>query len=394
MRNLGKYILIIFILFTGVYAKEHKDPFKFTMKAEKKEVYVGEPLKVTFEFTYPIDITIAEANFAPPTFHDFWIKAGKDVPNTIKNGQHTYHLDYIVTPQKAGALEIEPARMDIGVLKSKQRNTLRFDRVKWKSIFSNALHIKVKPLPEGVNLFGHYTIEAKVDKNSTKANEPVNLTVTVKGSGNIEDIDNFQINSDVAAVYADKAKHNVKFKKGKQEAVMTQKFAFIADKDFTIPSFSLTYFDSDAHKVKTVQTQPIPIHVRNSIAKSTTAKLEKKEDLFSPALSNNRFWFIALLGGFAGGVAFTLLWINRKKIFHKPKAQTPLAQRIQKAKSDKALLALLLPYSGKSEKIDAIIKQVEENVYRGAKHPVNRKKLAQNFDEYVTITQNDHDILL
>ncbi len=395
MQNPGRYLFIIFMIFTTLAAAP-KPKFSFTMQADKTDAYIGEPVKITFLFKYPVDIQVAEANFAPPTFHDFWTKAGKDVPNIIKNGYHHYHLDYIITPQKTGKIEIEPARMDIGILKSNQHNTLRFDRVKWKSIFSNNLTVNVKPLPDNVTLFGEYHISAKVDKNVTKANEPVNLTVTVTGNGNIEDIDDFTITSDEAAVYADKAKRRTHFEKGVQKAVLTQKFAFIADRNFTIPSLSLTYFDSKSKKVTTVKTEPIQIQVLGKKAAFPTTRLEKRETSLPAAETgkSGKLWIATLIGGFLVGILLTTLWLQRKKIFGATKAEYPVETKIKKAKNDKALLALLLPYSGKSEKLDVIIKKLEENLYNSANHKINRNELAKNFSKYVTITPDEAEILL
>ena len=395
MQNPGRYLFIIFMIFTTLIAAP-QSKFSFTMKADKTEAYIGEPIKITFLFTYPIDIQVAEANFAPPTFHDFWTKTGKDVPNIIKNGYHHYRLDYIITPQKSGKIEVEPARMDIGMLKKNQHNTLRFDRVKWKSLFSNNLAFTVKPLPDNVTLFGAYHISAKVDKNITKANEPVNLTVTVTGNGNIEDIDDFTITSDKAAIYADKAKRRTHFEKGVQKAVLTQKFAFIADRNFTIPSLSLTYFDSKNKKVTTVKTAPQPIQVLGKKAIFSTARLEKKETNLpaTKAVTSENYWIATLIGGFLAGVILTSLWLQRKKIFGFTKAEHPIETKIKKAKNDKALLALLLPYSGKSQKMDVVIKKLEENLYNGKKHKINQNDLAKNFLDYVTITHNETEIIL
>jgi hypothetical protein len=384
-------------MITTILLAQPKDKFQFSMQADKTTAYVGEPVKITFLFKYPIDIQIAEANFAPPTFHDFWIKAGKDVPTTVKDGYHIYRLDYSVTPQKAGVLEIEPARMDIGILKSKQRNTLRFDRVTWKSIFSNGLKIDVKALPDDITLYGNYQIHTTVDKNRTKANEPVNLTVTITGEGNMEDIDDFTISSDKAAVYADKAKRSTQFQKGLRKTVFTQKFAFIADQNFTIPPLSLTYFNSTTKKVTTIKSDPIPIYITNQSKGFHTAKLEKRvSSSFTQSSEGgkNNLWIAALIGGFIAGILLTILWTKRKTLKEIKQKQQPIQLKLKKARDDKTLLALLLPYKGKSEKLDQIIYKLEANLYEEAKFKIDRKDLHKNFDKYVTIKEHEAEILL
>ncbi len=396
MRNLGKLLIILGMLATLLHA-EHNRTFDFTMTADKKEAYLGEPIRVTFVFKYPVDTQIAEANFAPPTFRDFWVKPDKKVPTTIENNYQIYRLDYLITPQRSGHLEIEPARMDIGILTSKKRNTLRFDRVKWKSIFSNALTIDVNPLPQNATLFGTYTIEAAVDKNEVKANEPVHLTLTLRGSGNLEEIPDFEIKIPDAAVYADKPKISTRFDKGIQKGQFVQKFAFISDRNFTIPSLSLTYFDATKKRLKTIQTAPIPVTVHADTHAAASARLEKADSAPSAVSRtplSRTLWILSILGAFVAGSMLTLLWQKRKSRTDTQKATSTVSERIKKAKSDKALLALLLPYSTKSEEIERIIEQLEANIYQNADYRIDRKKLAKNFDDFVTMSDADEEILL
>ena len=394
MRNLGNYLIILIMttLFLPLHADQNAT-FTFKMQSNKSEAYLGEPVRLTFTFRYPIDIQIAEANFAPPTFHDLWVKPGKNVPNTIKDGFHIYKLDYVITPQRAGTIEIEPARMDIGILKTKEKNTLRFDRVKWKSIFSNALKLKVKPLPDNVQLFGNYTLEAKVDKNSTKANEPVHLTVTVKGSGNVEEIPDFEITSDSAIVYSDKPVIKTHFDEGVSKGTFTQKFAFVSDRNFSIPALSLTYFDSKSRSVKTIQTEPVHVTVQSDTATHAAPHLEKGAQQATGRYQpiDKTLWVLSTIAAFAAGVLLTLLFRRRKKPVS-PEIRN-IEEQIKKAKSDKALLQILLPYASKNRKIAQVVTQLEENLYENGSYRVDRRKVAKLFRETVTDPHHEADIL-
>jgi hypothetical protein len=394
MRNLGNYLLILTIaLILPLHAADQNATFTFKMQSNKHEVYLGEPVKLTFTFQYPIDLKIAEANFAPPTFHDLWVKTGKNVPNRIKNGYHIYKLDYLITPQRAGTIEIEPARMDIGILKTKEKNTLRFDRVKWKSIFSNAVKLKVKPLPDDTQLFGDYSLETQIDKNSTKANEPVHLTVTVKGSGNVEEIPDFEIKTEHAVVYSDKPLIKTHFEKGVSKGTFTQKFAFVSDRNFTIPALSLTYFDNQSKKVKTVKTEPIPVTIKDTPAANMTPHLEKGAQASSQNYRplSKTLWLISIIAAFIAGILLTLLFKRSNKTVSKESRS--VEEQIKKAKNDKTLLQILLPYAAGNPKIAQIVKQLEENLYEKGRHRVDRKKTAKLFYENVTNPPDTSDIL-
>ncbi len=385
-------ITIIFLLFFGnIFAKEKKEDadLDFKMNANKQEAFVGESILITFIFKHKLSLKIAEADFAPPTFAKFWIKPGKNVPNIIKEGYNIYTLNYLITPQVAGDIEIQPARMDIGLLKYKQKNTLRFERVKYKSLFSNPLKIKVKSLPENITLFGDYNISALIDKREIRANEPVNLTLKIEGIGNIDEIEDFVIKNENAEVFSDTPKRKNAFETDRNFSVMTQKFAFVSDRNFTIEPIFLKFFDSKTKKIKTISTKKIHITVKGSSSKKHTLLYKENKREF---YKERNFAFLALIsiGSFFLGVAITLFWTKRKKrkkIFIDPQIE------IKKSKNLKSLLQILLPYSGKSKEIDKIVKKIEENLYEAKNHKIDKKLLAKNFKKFVTMKEEE-DILL
>ncbi len=391
MKTLGKMkLFLVFLLISTIYtqtiwAKNDKN-FDFNLSINKNEVYVGESLRVTFIFKHKLGLNIAEANFAPPAFSGFWVKPGNGVPNIVKNGDRIYTLHYLITPQKAGFLRIEPARMDIGIVKRNQKNTLRFERVKWKSIFSNAVEIKAKNLPKGVTLFGDYNISATVDSTKVLANQPVNLTLKIQGSGNIDEIEEFSVTNENAAVFSDSPKIKSKFVNAQIKGQMVQKFAFISDKNFTIAPFKIEFFDSKNKQIRTIETKPIKITVQGTNAnKNKVLQKLKPENLNQPR--SITLLLLISAGSFLLGITATILYIRKEKNSSK-KGAIIIQNRIKKAKNSKSLLQILLPYKGKSEKIDTIIKRVEENIYEGKNHKIDKKELAKKFDEYVCIMKN------
>ncbi len=114
--------------------------------------------------------------------------------------------------------------------------------INWKKIYSNSLTINVRPLPNGLELYGDFKISASVDKKRVHTNKPVNLTIRVEGEGNIDDIKKFELNLDNAVIYSDEPKIKSKLINGKYYGEFTQKIAIIADNNFTIPPFKHKVF--------------------------------------------------------------------------------------------------------------------------------------------------------
>jgi len=363
--------------------KDGKKAFTFEQKVDKSEVYVGEPISLTYTFKQRRDVDLSEVQFNASSFSNFWAKTTKKVPNVQEGDYNVYRIKYLLYPQKSGDLKIESGRMDVGILSTQKRDFFNFQQVRWKTLYSNTLDIKVKELPEGVALYGDYTFTVVVDKNSTKANEPVNLTITIQGDGNMDDIDDFEIEVPNATVYADKSKKNM--------GIFKQKFAIVSDRNFTIPSLGFTFFNGEVQKL---HSREFKIMVKNAKVQKALSMLEKKSVVTDPEVqvvvekASTMTIMITALLSFLGGVVATLLyrtWSGRKK----EHSEKPITARIKNAKEDKALLALLLPYADKTPKMQRVIKQLEENVYQGTSHTIDRKKLSSAFETYLMIDKKD-----
>ncbi len=376
-----------------------KGAFIFTLQADKKEAYVGEPVNILFTFKKHLDVKLAEANFDTPTFHDFWAKPMKKEPPKIEGEYQIYRIHYLLFPQKEGTITIEPGRMDIGILQKRKRNYFNFERVKWKSLFSNEISIDVKPLPAGADIYGDFKMSVTVDKNSTKANEPINLTITIKGIGNIDDIDEYKLDIPDAIVYADKPKREI-FTNHKEElGKFTQKFAIVSDRNFTISPITFKFFSGDENKIKELKSDEFHIKVSGSQIKTQTAHLEKKEDNKTSKVETKIIYDKAsytkltlfTIGGFLLGALsmFLLSMPKREKI----EENLSLNKRIKKSKNDKELLWVLVPYVGKSKKIQDIISKLESNVYYNKSNKIDKKDLVKNIEEYLSKDKDIEEIL-
>ncbi len=373
--------------------KKSAPAFEFLQEIDKNEVYVGEPILLTYTFKQRVDIKLSEANFNPPSFQDFWAKSTKKVPNSVKDGYKIYRIHYLLFPQKSGTLSLESGRMDVAVMKEEKKGYFSFQQAKWKTLYSNALKIAVKPLPKGVDLYGNYTFSVVVDKNNTKANEPINLTITILGEGNVDDIDPFNLEVKNAMVYSDKPKRNASLVDGKNRIVFKQKFAIVSDQNFTIPALEFRFFDG---KVHIEHSKTFAIEVVNLQAKKEDVVFEKNginhdKTIRTKDASNSTIMIASLLSFVVGMLVMWLIIRWQKRAKHR--IETPIQQRIKDAKEDKELLAVLLPLMDKSTQIEEIVKKLEKNIYTGAKEKIDRKHLAKEFDTFLT-PQKKEEILL
>jgi hypothetical protein len=366
--------------------KDGKKAFIFQQKVDKAEVFVGEPILLTYTFKQRLDIDLSEANFNAPSFHDFWAKTTRKVPNKVEDGYNIYTIHYLLYPQKSGRVKIESGRMDIGVLSTRKRDFFSFKQAKWKTLYTNPLEVEVKPLPKGVSLYGDYSFTVVADKNQTKANEPVNLTITITGEGNVDDIEDFSIEVPHATVYADKAKRSANLTNGQNSILFKQKFAIVSDRNFTIPSLSFTFFHD---KIEQKHSREFPIEVINTKKVLPQATLQKAKEEQETVIKERVVYqksdiatiMISSILSFLAGMMLMWFYIGRNR--SKKIEKDSLEVRVKRSKGDKELLALLLPYLNATPKMQALIKKLEENVYEGASHSIDRKKIAKVLESYL-----------
>ena len=386
MKNLGRVSLLMLIFSALLFAKvDINGSVEFRTVVDKNRSYIGEKIILRYIFKHKMNAPISDASFQAPKFDGFWVKKPKISKNKtdIKNGYKIYRLSYILYPQRSGILHIKKGIMDIGVIDRKKRRYYSFNSIKREKIYSNSIDINVSKLPKDVKLCGEYNFSAVLDKNKTTINSPVNLTITITGSGNVDDIEDFVLNVKNATVYSDRAKRLVELKGDEDVVVFKQKFALVADRNFTIEPIEFKYFDLNSKKIKLFRSKEFRVEVIGSNSGSDIIRAKKepiksdKKDSFYNTFFISSISLLSLLLGFLVG-AFYKRSVKRKKT---PKKE--IQERIKRAKSDKELLSLLLPFLDRSSKVKDLVERLEENVYQDKNHKINKKEIYRDFDKFL-----------
>lgn len=343
--------------------------FTLTLSSDKKELFVGEPFELTLTFKQKRDSEAVDIKFSPPEFKGFWVKS-ETQPQRYQDAKESItKIVYTMAPQRAGELKTTKAQIQIA---SRGGGANGFSTwiptIKWKSYFSNELTFDVKPLPSGITLAGNFTISATADKEEVDANEPLNVTIDVIGDGNLEDIKSFKPSIEGVAIFDEKISI--------EKDVLTQKIAFVSERDFVIPSFSIKYFDPKTKETKIVSTKEISIKVKNAkpqevlnIKKHETQS-EVSEDLKAPQIGT----FVSLtffLSGLALGVL--IMFFMKKKIFKREDKRS--------IKDPKTLLMKLLPFRD-DEEVKAMIESLEKNIYSNQNIELDKKILRKIKERY------------
>jgi tetratricopeptide (TPR) repeat protein len=201
---------------------------------------------------------------------------------------------YVMFPQATGKLEI-PSITYEGVVIQKNRNVDPFEaffnggsgyvEVK-KQIKAPGMTIQVDPLPQRPTGFsggvGKFNIAANLDKTEVKANDPINLRVTVSGVGNMkllkQPVVKFPKDFDS---YDPKVTDNTKLTTSGLEGSIVYDFLAVPRHQgtFEIPAIEYTYFDLQANSYKTVKTNAFTLKVAKGDGSTTVSAYHGQEDV-------------------------------------------------------------------------------------------------------------------
>lgn len=246
---------------------------------DKTSVVVGEPITFTFRLHNRVRL-MSQPSYQPPEMTGFWTE---DLPPQRNYQTSIKGMPYSVTEVRTALFPSVPGKARVGSAQlavslenfgtdpfgSNFFNQF-FGRAEEKVLRTEPISITVKPLPEPKpadfkGAVGEYTLSAQVDKPKIAVGQPLTLSLTVSGKGNIKSIPDLPLPALTNfRTFDASAATNVEKKEGTVTGSKTFKTVLIptASGDLTIPPISFTYFDLSSRAYKTVKSSPLVIHVQ------------------------------------------------------------------------------------------------------------------------------------
>ena len=349
---------------------KHKD-IEIILKIDKTDLYLSEATTLRLFIKRRANFQIIDISLQKPTLSNFWIKNTKN-NNPYRQGDYIIQeISYDIYPQKVGKLTIDNFIITI-TTPSARRNSFFFSNTGiQKQLSSNSINVNVKDIPKGTDIVGDFDFSVKASKLKAKVNDSISLEVIIKGKGNLEDIEDFELNINNANNYASKPKI-----KGD---TFKQVWSIVADENFTIPSMEFSFFSLKNKTIITKKSKAINIQitgkkkqdlflVKNNKVNETIKIKEKKVIVYKPAPLKEKILY-ALLGS-----AITIMIFFLFKSISNIMSNIKYKNKLKIPKDDKELLSLLVGYKD-VKKISKHITALEENIYNGAKHKIDRKDI-------------------
>jgi hypothetical protein len=268
------------------YASEisNEDLFVRTFLSKTK-CFLGEQLILTQKVYSRVDLRGFQ-NVKFPPYNGFWSQ--QETSNqqiSLKqenvNGVMYYVADYskvFLFPQRSGQIAIEPVELDCIV----RRPTKRQPRNIFEQFFgaggyedvvvkvkSKAVKVDVQELPtdnkpeQFSGAVGDFGYKAELDKEKVKANEAINLKITINGKGNIKLIEPLKLNlPESFETYDPKVSENIKTLGGVSGSITFNYLIIPREKgEFVLNNLNFNYFDADKKQYVTIPSPDIKLTV-------------------------------------------------------------------------------------------------------------------------------------
>lgn len=263
-------------------AAQTGDAMFITTEVDRREVYVNEPVVLSFKY-YTRIAPLSQPQYQAPETSGFW---SEDLPpqreyTSVLNGQ-TYRITEIKTalfPTAAGTLTIGPARLQVHLQDFQRRGGDPFNDIFSRNFFSRGrqaelrsqpIKIQVKSLPsqgkpgDFSGTVGKWSLSAKLDRRAAKVGEAVTLEIRIFGEGNVKSVGKpnlpvltgFKVYETVSSSEVQKKNDQVRGVKIYRTLLRPEVTGTL-----TVPPITYSYFNPDTRKYEKVQVPALNLKV-------------------------------------------------------------------------------------------------------------------------------------
>ena len=254
------------------------------LETQKNTAYLNEQILVTLTLYYKtVNVTgvdppdFAFDGFVPHNVGGRPVQERKSFNNVIYN---TVKFSKILIPIKTGKLNLGPVAMNVTISEADKRRRDDFfgsffgrHRQINKVVQSKPLAIEILPVPEKGKpesfdgAVGSFSLNAKISPKSVVEGEPVTLSVTLSGYGNIDNVSvTLPTNTFGFRTYEPETTKKSGISNGKLGGTKTysQVWVPVSEKSTSIPAVNFSFFDVNSGKYREIKCGPFALNVAKS----------------------------------------------------------------------------------------------------------------------------------
>lgn len=259
-RSLGRAALVWLILSAALWG----GAYRWSVLESPQSLRVGEAGVVRYECVFETSAADYTIDFKPQGTDGYKAEVLTQ-RDRVTSGKRIQTFDVLITPLKTGELTVAlKALVRHTTFASIENATIGRDNVKRYDFNDETAHlpvVRIRAEENSADLTGTITLEAKVDKKMVRAHEPVHLSLYVRGAGNLERFVPYEVNISGVKTFAEAPQKNLTPSSEGFEGEIRQEFALVSEKNFVIPPFEMSVFDTAARKMTTLKTPSIAVEV-------------------------------------------------------------------------------------------------------------------------------------
>lgn len=251
---------------------------------DKNEAYVGEKVSVTFKLYSKLGLSGLNLEKLP-ALNGFWSHQVKSVYDQIQLNREMidgeiYNVaelqQTVLYPQRSGDLTIDPLEMKVSVSVRSRRSRSVFEQMfgsyerKELIVASSPINIKVKSLPlkgkpvDFSGAVGSFNMRLSSNKNQLKANEAIDIKISLEGKGNLPLLSAPDLNFPPDfEVYDPEMENKYSINYNGASGAKVFKYLVIPRHagEYFIEPYKFTYFDLNSKSYKTISSDSIRLQV-------------------------------------------------------------------------------------------------------------------------------------
>lgn len=258
-------VLILLLTVTGVWAQDAPADFYIEASVDNPTPFAGQQIIYLVRVYSAVDGVQVSPLYEPPDIEGLWRVDVLPVPYS-QTPQQVNGRAYVVSeiraalfPPRASDFTIAPASIILPetVFQQEQR------------VESNAVTVQAQPLPDGApsgfnGAVGQFELAATLDRQSVRLGEPVTLRLTVRGTGNVEQLPPPDVPLPEGwQAFANPSTYTALQDSGRIVGEKVFEWVLVPGQPgtHTLPVISLAYFDPAALAYRSLDTAPTVIEV-------------------------------------------------------------------------------------------------------------------------------------
>jgi hypothetical protein len=253
------------------------------LSLNRKDVYIGEYIAASVKLYTRVNLSgINEIKYPP--FNNF-LKSDITTPPLTSLKQENVRgtiygtgvvQQFLLYPQVTGEIEIDPVQISVLVQQKAGRADPFFGdffttyQTLPRAVASQPVKVNVKPLPgikpaDYSGVVGQLNIKSTLSRDTVNVNDPVNLNITIAGTGNLKVAASpiLKLSPDIE-VYDPKITDDIKNSMNGTSGQKTFEFLLIPrhNGDFTVPAVTYSYFNPSTARYEKLTTKPFRFHAK------------------------------------------------------------------------------------------------------------------------------------